>query len=84
MNCLSKRLIMFIIRKKFGLRKYEAFRFENQKSITDLYYFSDTNIWKVVDYDDVELSSVSLNWLIDDNCQIEIIGNVSEVCVNRL
>lgn len=75
MNRLSKRLIMFLIRKRLKLRKHEAFIFVNQKSDTDFYYFTDTTLYKVIDsnYEMTIPSSVSLNWLLDDNCQIDIL-----------
>lgn len=75
MNNLFKRLIIFLIRKRLELRKHEAFRFANQKSDTDFYYFTDTILCKVVDSDFEMIipSSVSLNWLLDDDCQIEIL-----------
>lgn len=74
MNRLTKRLIIFLVRKRLGLKKYEAFRFSNQKSKTELYYFSDTEVLKIGGMyfeEKSELSSVSLNWLLDDNCQIK-------------
>lgn len=67
---LIKRLILFLVRKRLGLKKNEYFRFDNQKSNTT-YYFTSTEIWKI-DHDNftVELSGVSLNWLLDDGCKI--------------
>lgn len=67
---LIKRLILFLVRKRLGLKKNEYFRFDSQKSNTT-YYFTDKEIWKI-DNDNfvVELSGVSLNWLLNDDCKI--------------
>ena len=68
-----KRLIIFLVRKKLGLKKGEHFRFVNQSSLYNTYYFTDDAVmkhfgrWK--GSDDVK-SSVSLNWLLDDECKI--------------
>ena len=66
-----KRLILFLIRKKLGLRKFQPFRFEGQKSKTNFYYFKnnglmkyDASLHKVFD------SHVSLNWILNDKCKI--------------
>lgn len=66
-----KKLIVFLIRKRLGLKKYEKFTFVNQKSNT--YYFfgvySLIKVWK--NSGKVEQSGVSLNWLLDDDCEIK-------------
>ena len=67
-----KKLIIFLIRKRLGLKKGERFRFANQVSKNDYYYFSDDAVMKhnyslPFDYK----SSVSLNWLLNDECKIE-------------
>ena len=67
------RLIIFLVRKKLGLKKGERFRFSNQLNPYNTYYFTDNAVmkhfgrWK--GSDDVK-SSVSLNWLLDDECEI--------------
>ena len=66
---------MFLIRRRFKLKKGELFQFDNQREKGDWYYFTSTNVMKVMNnthYPDplVKLSSVSLNWLLDDRCQI--------------
>lgn len=70
-------IIMFLIRRRFELKKLEEFQFVNQKSKTDYYYFSNQGVWKRSYTDDGEYiigstrpSRVSLNWLLDDRCQI--------------
>lgn len=65
-NCL----IMFFIRRKFGLRKYQQFRFTNQASKTDTYYFTDKKLMKYMGCQVIE-SRVQFNWLMNDDCKIE-------------
>lgn len=64
-----KRLVIFLIRKRLGLKKYEKFRFVNQKS-NAVYYFTERNVMKQW-YGETTLSGVSVNWLLDDECVIE-------------
>ena len=66
-----KRLILFLIRRKLGLRKFQPFRFAEQKSKTNFYYFGisglikyDASIHKILD------SHASLNWILNDECKI--------------
>lgn len=63
-----RRLIIFLIRKNLGLKKYENFQFVGQKS-NAVYYFTETNIMKRW-HGQTTLSSVSLNWLLDKDCEI--------------
>lgn len=65
---LRKRLIIFLIRKRLGLKKYEHFQFDNQKSDAT-YFFSDICVMKDTGKT-LEKSRVSLNWLLDDECNI--------------
>lgn len=72
MKVFMKKIILFLIRKRLGLKKFECFRFSNQKS-NAFYYFTDSacmKYWKGV----TEKSHVSLNWLLDDDCKIEDCG----------
>lgn len=64
-----KRLIVFLIRRKLGLKKHERFRFVGQKSNAVYYFATDSLIkcWK----GQTMLSGVSLNWLLDDECKID-------------
>lgn len=64
-----KKVIIYLIRKKLGLSKNQAFRFTNQKSASDYYYFTDERLIKVTGGVNT-VSSVSLNWLLDDCCSI--------------
>ena len=65
-----KRLIIFLIRWRLGLKKYQHFRFTNQNSKKAFYYFTSENLiksWHNTEY----LSGVSLNWLLNNDCEIE-------------
>lgn len=63
-----KRLIIFLIRKRLGLKQYEEFQFSNQKS-NAVYWFADTCVRKM-DKAGIQESSVSLNWLLNDDCEV--------------
>ena len=55
-------------RKKLGVRKFEEFRFANQKT-NATYWFTHAGInkcWK----GNVTQSEVSLNWLLNDKCKV--------------
>lgn len=68
--------ILFLIRKRLGLKKYEQFQYANQKDTEVWYYIGPTRIMKVYPEPECEglprciLSNVSLNWLLDDRCKI--------------
>jgi hypothetical protein len=64
-----RRIIIFLIRKKLGLKKRERFKFVDQKSDA-VYYFTDSNLmkrWR----GQTMMSGVSINWLLDNECKIE-------------
>ena len=69
-------LILFLIRKRLGVKKFEYFQYANQRDTEVWYYFGPTRIVKVYPDPDNEglthhiLSNVSLNWLLDDRCKI--------------
>ena len=76
-----KRLITFLVRKRLGLKKYQYFRFTNQKT-NDIYYFTETALakkqLKYVNSDRIVvtlLSGVSLNWLLNKDCKIRKVGD---------
>lgn len=62
------RLIIFLVRKRLGLKKMQHFRFANQKKNAE-YWFSDYKLMKK-DESGVSLSNVSLNWITDPDCKI--------------
>lgn len=64
-----KRTIIFLIRKRLGLKKNEKFQFINQKS-SAVYYFTDTAIMKEW-CGTTTLSNVSVNWMLNDECVIK-------------
>lgn len=66
-----KRLVLLIIRRRLGLKKGQHFRFNEQKSKAT-YYFDEHGVWKVTTIGP-RLSSVSLNWLLDNDCKITIV-----------
>ena len=75
-----KRLILFLVRRRLGLKKWEGFRFSNQKSKDDWYMFEDEQIMKVVGgIGPAVPSRVSLNWLLDDNCEIKKVNVIYEI-----
>lgn len=67
---MIKKLILFLVRMRLGLKKYEAFQFTNQKGADAVYYFSDSGIMKS-HCQEITKSRVSLNWLLDDDCKIK-------------
>ena len=64
-----RKIVMFLIRKKLGLKKYEKFRFVGQKTDA-VYYFTESNLMKYW-RNQTMLSGVSVNWLLDDDCEID-------------
>ena len=62
------KLIIFLIRKKLGLKKGECFQFDNQKS-TDIYWFTNEALMKD-EKGVVQKSNTSMNWLLDKECLI--------------
>ena len=65
---MLKKLIIFLIRKKLGLKKRETFQFVGQKTDAE-YWFESDFLAKYHDNEYTE-SSVSLNWLLNDHCEI--------------
>ena len=63
-----KKFVMYLIRRKLGLKKNEKFQFVNQKSDA-VYFFTEEAIMKRW-HGQTMLSGVSLNWLLDDDCEI--------------
>lgn len=69
-----RKLVIFLIRKKLGLKKYERFRFVGQKEDATYYFTSDAIMKERCGRTFV--SGVSANWLLDDACEITIEGGV--------
>lgn len=70
---MKKKFILYLIRKHLGVKKYQKFRFENQANKTTYYYFNDIEVMKVYENGFSERSRVSLNWLLNDECEITTI-----------
>lgn len=75
---MLKRLIIFLIRRKLGVKNKQPFRFVGQKSHTDFYYFKNGVLWKAkigrsgrVSY--LNPSDVSLFWITNDDCKVVIV-----------
>lgn len=43
---MNDKLIIFLICKRLGLKKFQLFQFCNQKDKNEYYYFSDTRLMK--------------------------------------
>lgn len=75
---MIEKLVVFLVRKKLGVKKYEEFRFANQKT-NDIYFFTARRLKKKVYVGDSEddyyntRSTVSFNWLMDKECKIIIL-----------
>lgn len=73
---MIKRLIVFLIMYRLKLKKGQRFRFANQKT-ENVYYFTANRLIKIPEdkrpVSRAEKSLVSLNWLLDDDCMIEVI-----------
>ncbi len=65
---IINRLIIFLIRLKLHLKKGQCFQFTNQKT-DSVYWFTELNLMKM-EHGYRRRASVSLNWLLDKNCQI--------------
>lgn len=63
-----QRLILFLIRRKLHIRKYESFWFTNQKT-SSVYWIDHRGVWKYW-HGVLEKSHVSANWLLDPECEI--------------
>jgi hypothetical protein len=68
-------IILFLIRKRLGLKKGEEFQFVNQRNKLKWYYIGSTKIMKQYyspegTCDITCHSNIGLNWLLDDRCKI--------------
>lgn len=62
------RIIIFLLRKKLGVKKNQFFRFTNQKK--DAFYWFDSKSLMRYENSTTGLSDVGLNWLLDKNCKV--------------
>lgn len=66
---MIKKLIIFLIRRKLGLRKYKGFQFTNQKN-NCIYYFTGDALMRENPNGYVRECHASLNFLLSDDCEI--------------
>lgn len=66
---ITRKLVLFLVRRRLGIRKREMFVFENQKSAS-VYYFAGDKLWRTEAGKTAE-SGVSLNWLLNDQCKVK-------------
>lgn len=73
---MIKKLIIFLIRQRLHLKKGQRFRFKNQKTDNE-YYFTEDKLIKIPEdkrtVSRAEKSLVSLNWLLSDECEVELV-----------
>lgn len=73
---MYRRIVLFLIRLKLGVRIHERFRFTNQKN-PDIYFFTKRHLKKAVPYAENKYwytrSDVGINWLLDENCKVIIV-----------
>ena len=68
---MFRRLVFCLVRWNLGLKKFQHFRFKNQKS-NAVYYFTSTHLYKVENGEKTR-SGVSLNWITDDACKVNVV-----------
>lgn len=70
-----ERIVLFLIRKKHGLKLYQNFRFKNQSDKYNYYCIGKCSVIKHVVYNEhcieVKDSKVKYNWLLNNDCEIE-------------
>lgn len=65
---MFRKIIVFLVRSKYGLKKWQYFTFDNQKT-DNKYYFTTTTVMKM-ENGFRKPSNVSFNWLTCDKCKI--------------
>lgn len=69
-----QKIIIFLIRRRLGLKKYQYFRFTNQKT-QDMYSFTNNKLVKTVMKNGRKVKAVpstaSLNWLLSPECEVK-------------
>ena len=73
---MIERLFVCLIRRWLRLKKYQRFRFANQKT-DNVYYFTEYRLIKIPEdkrtVSRAEKSLVSLNWLLSEDCEVEVV-----------
>lgn len=71
-----KKLIILLVRLRLGVKIGQQFQFTNQRADNEFYFFTDTALMKLYkgkrEY--IAPSGVSLNWLLNDKCEIRKAG----------
>jgi len=77
---LVKRIVIYLVRKKLGLKLYQVFRFSNQRT-SDIYYFTRNELKKIAPWGKIYTSNVALNWLLSDDCKIQSNPIISDTLI---
>lgn len=79
MSNFIRHFVIFLIRVRLGAKEYELFRFPDQISKNAVYYFTRDGLRKTwlsqgdKMFESSIPSSVSLNWLLNNQCRIDIL-----------
>lgn len=70
---MLNKLILFLIRKKLHLKKFQLFYFNNQVNKNNRYFFNDYRIVKITFHKEygriTQNSHLSLNFLLSKECE---------------
>lgn len=70
---MLNKLILFLIRRKLNLMKFQLFYFNNQVNKNDRYFFNDYRIVKITFHKEcgciTQNSNLSLNFLLSKECE---------------
>lgn len=67
---MINRIVIKLLSHKLGVKRYEKFRFTNQKT-DDIYYFTNDKLMKIYYRGTITTySNVSLNWLLNKECKV--------------
>lgn len=70
---MINKLVIFLLRKKLGVKLEQPFRFANQRT-KDVYWFDKHGLIKFPHNGlPGTLSGVSLNWLLNEECKVDIL-----------
>lgn len=67
------KLVLFLIRKRLGVKEGQKFYFRNQKDKQDRYAFEGKRLVKYPSFGRKRNSSISLNWIISNRARKTII-----------
>lgn len=80
-----KKLIIYLLRRRLGLKVGELFQFANQNKMNEnqYYFFTDSALMKKWKNEKsgrefISYSGVALNWLLNDECEIRIVEKRTE------